>query len=238
MKLWTVYKNKQARALRADNNCYYFYDDLDFRICPKNATSSIKKVIEYSVQDRCSDDLMPNLNSKLLVQNDRPMLNFARIISVNMHMDYMNIPFRQNSFKVAIKRDPVERFISAVSYLQKQTPDVIYKTTRLLSKTVDYREHTLEEILTGVEEGWVNDIHLVPQFYYFGKYDQYDKVYSLGKTRDFIKFLINYKQNPVLNDNKRYLNIHLNRTTPIEISSSLEKRIKKLYERDYDEGWY
>ena len=69
MKLWTVYKNKQARALRADNNCYYFYDDLDFRICPKNATSSIKKVIEYSVQDRCSDDLMPNLNSKFLVQN-------------------------------------------------------------------------------------------------------------------------------------------------------------------------
>jgi hypothetical protein len=235
INLWKIYAKRQAHALRADNNCYYFYNDLDFRICPKNATTSIKKVIEYSIKDKCWNDLMPNLNSAMLVIGQ---VKPARIVSVNTHMDYMNIPFRRNSFKVAIKRDPVERFISAVTYLQKQIPDKIEKTTRLFSKTVDYRKHTLEEILTGVEEGWVNDIHLVPQSYYLGKYNQYDKVYSLGETGDFIKFLINYRQNPVLNDNKRYLNIHLNKTTPIEISSFLEKRIKKLYERDYDEGWY
>lgn len=232
---WRFYLKKQATALRADNNCHYFYDDLDFRICPKNATTSIKKVIEYSIEDKCWNDLMPRLSSSLLLKNQ---LKTARVLSVNTHMDYMNIPFRRNSFKVAIKRDPVERFISAVTYMQKQIPDNVYKVTRLLSETVDYRKLTLEEILTGVEEGRINDIHLVPQFYYFGKYNQYDKVYSLNETGDFIKFLINYKPHPVLNNNKRYLNIHLNRTTPTEISSSLEKRIKKLYERDYDEGWY
>lgn len=235
MNLWKFYLKKQAHALRTDNNCYYFYDDLDFRICPKNATTSIKKVIEYSIEDKCWNDLMPRLSSRLLTSN---LLKSARIVSVNTHMDYMNIPFRRNSFKVAIKRDPVERFISGVTYMQKQAPDTPYKVTRLLSEIVDYRKLTLEEILTGVEEGWINDMHLVPQFYYFGKYNQYDKVYSLKETGDFIKFLINYKPHPVLNNNKRYLDIHLNKTTPIEISSSLKKRIEKLYERDYDEGWY
>ena len=178
---------------------------------------------------------MPRLSTPLLKKG---LLKTARVLSVNTHMDYMNIPFRRNSFKVAIKRDPVERFISAVTYMQKQIPDDVYKVTRLLSETVDYRKLTLEEILIGVEEGWINDIHLVPQFYYFGKYNQYDKVYSLEETGDFIKFLINYKPHPVLNNNKRYLNIHLNKTTPIEISSYLKNRIKKLYEQDYDEGWY
>jgi len=233
--LWQLYLKKQVHALRADNNCHYFYDDLDFRICPKNATTSIKKVIEYSIEDKCSNDLMPRLSTRLLKKG---LLKTARVLSVNTHMDYMNIPFRRNSFKVAIKRDPVERFISAVTYMQKQIPDDVYKVTRLLSETVDYRKLTLEEILIGVEEGWINDIHLVPQFYYFGKYNQYDKVYSLEETGDFIKFLINYKPHPVLNNNKRYLNIHLNKTTPIEISSYLKNRIKKLYEQDYDEGWY
>lgn len=230
---WDDYLNNQSYQIRRDNNCFYFFDDIDVRVCPKNGYSSIK-VFFNSMMDSPFAGHFVKEASAVVYQGIT--YNRLRVLAVARCANYMCLPFRKNSFRIAVKRDPVKRFISAVNYMKGIGDlDEDYKTSPLGSEVLNYKELSMEEIVSGVEDGSINNLHFVPQTYYHGRTDEYDKIYSLENLDDLLLFLVNYKPTKYVYEKR----IHSNRSTNHvgDISADLEKRIKKLYEEDYDNGW-
>ena len=85
------------KTISPDNNVYYFQNNIDVRICPKNAMSTIK-------------------NAAYII-NGTPEKAIERTYAVRKLSCRINPPFRKGSTKYAIKRDPQERFLSAWRYL-------------------------------------------------------------------------------------------------------------------------
>ena len=94
-------------------------------------------------------------------------------------------PFRPNSTRMAVKRDPVDRFLSSVEYLQgmanrnsKLDDPIPWKVS---SRPYNKFYRHLRNAIDDVDKGRVFDVHLLPQTKYMGHTDQYHYVYDISE---------------------------------------------------------
>lgn len=155
--------------------------------------------------------------------------------------DHFDLPFRKNSIRMVLKRDPVERFKSAVEMLQGQeyyTDDYnTIRKTSLYPETKHYHLYeSVTELLNDLEESEVTDSHFWTQTFYLGDKKQYDYIYDVENFKDFQKHVL-WLNNLSWHEKKWYthLNISTN-TSPDEIEIIKEARNHTLIKtvRYYD----
>ena len=191
LALWEFYLKGAVERFSPDNNVVYFYDNLDVRVCPKNGLSTLKAAYNIlSITPNWEKDIFPQM---------KPVGKFShtRIVNVYRYSYWNNFPFRKDSYRVALKRDPVERFISAVNMMYKKTESIDW-LSKVSPKPIDYTDMTLEDILSGLEDGTINNIHFQPQSYFMGNVKDYDKVFYTKDLKDLLVFVCNFKSSDLI----------------------------------------
>jgi hypothetical protein len=90
----------------------------------------------------------------------------------------------------------------------------------------------------------VTDVHFISQTKFMGNAKYYDKVYDVNNMNIFFDDMINFygrekEINKLRNADSEILNINsFYSLKPEDLPSDIIKRLKKIYEVDYDNGWY
>ena len=226
-------------------NILYFPYGYDVRLCPKNATVSINTAYNLCFASNAIDSCGLIDDRYEGVGEDHRK---KHVISRAYWQDY---PFRKNTVRIAIKRDPIKRFLSACNYYIRQKykydhklydqewydcnhspgETVIYLKDNTVSKTVN-------EMILKLSQNKIKDSHFYSQTWYMGHPDDYDIVYDINDMADLFN-LLNEKcqpktQIPFLRRNtsdsyKSFLNT---------LQDSDIDLIKEFYDKDYRRGWY
>jgi hypothetical protein len=114
-------------------NIFYFPKNVDVRTCPKNGMTTLKHVWQNTFKHymRSNNTLSFNIfddYNELMIQDRDNTKKFrgemtARDMLVIRHANMFDTPYRKGSFRIAVRRDPVERFKSAVEMLQVEYSD-------------------------------------------------------------------------------------------------------------------
>jgi len=211
------------------DNILYFNDDIDIRLCLKNGYTTLKSVwgIKYDLEHYKK---RPDVNS---VPTAKDRYHWAMT-----KQDIWDQPFRRGSYRIAIKRDPVERFISAVSYL-----DSVKIERNFLNHKKSYIDLTnvnkedIDSVLDAFDNQTLRDEHFFSQSYFMGHPDQYDKVYYLHEMKDLLQWL-EKKIKPELPLTGLWKNKTQGTDSRITLTDAQQMRIIKMYAKDYSNGWY
>lgn len=216
--------------MQFNDNIWYLPGNIDIRTCPKNGMTSVKNFF-YKVILIVSKENYARMHKDFKPEKGGPS-GFREWQAWN-HADIYDFPFRKNSIKYAVKRDPVKRFLSGVEYLQIriQREGAKQMWNRPYSKLYD----NLSDVITDVEQQIVVDPHLLPQSLFLGNSDRYHHIYRLSELNTMFDSLCDhYKINRI----SMHLNKSSVKTITKNVKSSDIKRIKKIFEIDYDNGWY
>ena len=151
--------------------------------------------------------------------------------------DILDPPFRKNSIRFAIKRDPVKRFLSCVDHLNRQ-----YHVKNASIRPYPAKGFSsLEEAITAIEKGNVMNWHFLTQTYFYGDKNKYNYVYDLTDMDQAISHMLEII-NPPWSENKKNQIINLRENKSIkglslEVTHDIIERIKILYRIDYESGW-
>ena len=219
----TVLQEFKANRLWKDispaNNILYFPNNLDIRICPKNGMTTLKEALK-----RCIGRLDYEGD-----KHDTGTVTF-RLNQIKKHSYGPEQPFRKGSTRIAIKRDPVERFTSACEY-------IVRNQEKYLKYGIDYPElnEDIRSVIGGVMDGSIKNEHFFSQSYFMGNANDYDLVYDLNDVNKLLEFLA--KSTGI----DRLKSIWENRTKDKlytnELTKSDVRDIMQLYQRDYKNGW-
>jgi len=195
----------------------YFDNKIDIRLCPKNANTSLKYA--YSL-------LQYNIDSHFGFSKRKFMYD---LLMEKKEIDEKSglLLFRYNSYKIALKRDPIDRALSAVKYLLETRLNIIEPSIELIEEFLININLEINEV----------DHHLLPQTFWMGNSNVYDKIYYVKEFKNMIEYL---QDNYIWFD--RIDNIHKNpsknKLNTNALSDNTIKKLKKIYEIDYDNGWY
>ena len=159
--------------------------------------------------------------------------------------DILDPPFRKNSIRFAIKRDPVKRFLSGVDYLERHKKISGTDHSSIRSYPAEGFS-SLEKVVSSLEQGKLMDWHLLTQTFFYGDKKQYDFVYDLTDINLAVKHIFDILKVPLFDENKKnaLLKLHENKTPPtknpfsLQVTDDIVERIKNLYRIDYQNGWY
>ena len=211
------------------DNVMYFNNDIDIRLCLKNGYTTLKAV--WSIKH----DL--DYYKKYPFRSDQPIAK-DRYHWAMAKQDIWDQPFRRGSYRIAIKRDPVERFISAVSYLDSAKLE--HNFLNIKKSYIDLTNVNKEDIdcvLDAFENQTLRDEHFFSQSYFMGHPDQYDKVYYLHEMKDLLQWL-EKKIKPELPLTDLWRNKTQGTDSRITLTDAQQMRIIKMYAKDYANGWY
>jgi hypothetical protein len=240
-ELRKILRKRLKGTMGPTENVLYFPNDIDFRICPKNGISTIKWALLYIKGVETSNN---NPESMLIATKN------WRVDQVKEFGYKPELPFRQNSFRVAVARDPIKRFMSACEYIKQEyvknaqlltrdedlTPENL-KVLESLSD-VDQLPDNIDDIIDGVWKGDIQNSHFFTQTYYHGAIGQYDKIFKMSNFGVMLEWL-----RVKTNATKKIDRIHSNRTSGQwfggvdSLTTDQKKRIIRIYEEDYDYGW-
>lgn len=199
------------------DNVLYFPNNVDVRLCPKNGMSSIKELF------------------RLYKKHDSYVGRSYRYDYVKREGDQLDLPFRSNSFRIAVRRDPIDRFKSACEYIMANRAEHIAQ-----GRIHDLPEisNQLDEVISSIETGDVKNNHFYTQTWYMGRPEDYDMVVHISEIDKLITFLneaceLGFTENiSKIHENKSKLKIYNDAVTSLQM-----KRIRKLYAKDYKNGW-
>jgi hypothetical protein len=253
------------------DNVYYFPKNIDVRSCPKNGNSSVKQFfINVSAKiypDRNLKEEFAHFASARRTPvswREKQVLDFC---------DQFDVPFRKDSLRFTIKRDPIERFKSAVEMLQSEVllnNQMSQNESNISGINKDYKKFytNIDEILSDLQNNIVVNMHFWTQTHYLGNKSKYDFIYDLTEFEKFQKHVLHacdIKYSPKWYMHINYSNNNLKQIEKIKQNNDATKfimrqkyfktlnndekitnnitgkqilRIKKLYEIDYDNGWY
>jgi hypothetical protein len=186
---------------------------------------------------------------------------------VLLQSNCIDFPFRKNSIRFAIKRDPVERFKSAVEMLQTSDKFGDIREFSIFPSGREFKFYTsITTLIDDLEEGKFLEKHLFTQTYFLGDKSNYDYVYDIKDFIKFIKHILAICRIP-WRDEDWYIHRNISNNTPKEKLEVLKEqvkseyivpmkhyhepqkhitkfmtdedieRVKKLYKVDYDNGW-
>lgn len=243
------YHDKLKRALRTKlkgvmtptENVLYFPNNLDVRICPKNGMSSLKWALAYIWKERYGQNDVTDIGTK-----------HWRINEIREHGYTPDMPYRKDSIRITVVRDPVKRFLSACEYMKTEWMNQVETfgaefegeyddglINRISSLSdVDPIPDKLDDVISMVESGEIVNSHFYTQAYYLGSRSQYDKVFDM---KDFISCLEYIRKTS--GSKKQVEKLHSNKTSglyygPVDnLTEAQKKRIMSIYYEDYDYGW-
>jgi len=242
-ELKKILRKRLRGSMSASENVLYFPKDVDVRICPKNGMTSLKWALLYVNNIEISSD-----NPKSLIYGTKR----HRMGEIKKYGDRDSLPFRKDSFRVAIARDPIKRFMSACEYIKTEytrVNEVIdLNSGKALShdelkalesmSDVDILPDNLDEIIDGVWNGEIQNTHFYTQTFYYSNRSQYDKIVKMKNFKEFMEWLRVRCESP-----KKIDRVHTNRTSGLyfggveKLTEDQKKRIMRIYQEDYDYGW-
>ena len=211
------------------DNILYLNNNIDIRLCLKNGYTTLKAVWSIMHDLEYYKEHSDSSSSPTAVD---------RYIWAMRKQDMWDQPFRRGSYRIAIKRDPIERFISAVSYL-----DSVKLERNFLNRKKEYIDLTnvnkedIDSVLDAFDNQTLRDEHFFSQSYFMGHPDQYDKVYYLHEMKDMLKWL-EKKLKPELPFTGLWKNKAQNTDNSVKLTDVQQLRIIKMYAKDYANGWY
>lgn len=211
------------------DNVLYFPNNIDVRICPKNGMSSLKWALLY-----CHNAIGTNEGYLLGTKSDR----MDKILKYGYQND---LPFRQNSVRIAVSREPIKRFLSAAEYIRSEYERVKDTTDPYnIGRMSDVQElpDDLDELIEGIRNHEIVNSHFFPQVEFLGNRSQYNAIYQM---RDFTKLLgfLKSRSNTefdltTIRENKSERRYY---PSPKELTELQASRIMKIYREDYNYGW-
>jgi len=207
----------KAYEMTPADNVLYFPNNIDVRMCPKNGMSTLKEL--HRLQRGVGEYIG----------------RIDRLNKVRKEGDQFDIPFRKGSYRIAVRRDPVDRFKSACEYIVANHASYIREGRAEELPSLDAE---LDMVLDKIEDGTTKNNHFYTQSWYLGKPSDYDMVVHIDELTQLMVFL---NEAAELNLSPDQLNIWDNKTTLKMYGDSVtimqRRRIKKLYRRDYENGW-
>lgn len=215
--------------------CNFPNSNIDVALCSKNGNTTIRRAYAscyytFEYQEQNSDFIREFLKDE----------NFYS-------------GFRKNAIKYAIKRDPVDRFISTVNHFKQRynAPWIQGEASKLLSP-----DCTPTDALSILTKKWLKPFKRKDLSYNYPNSVWLSQTHQLGNIKDYdIVFDITemYKFMKIINDSCKPKENLLNfkRIKPIEkIAKDFYKFTKKdftneqiefiifCYKEDYENGWY
>ena len=198
----------------------HYKKPIDIISCPKNCSSSIKQIWAGIVfkNAHVESNTHVDVREKAYTKN-------------NVTADQ---PWREQSIRIAIKRDPVERAFSAATH-------ILYYRYNLKDPSIeDY-----ERFFFGINHTLRYDPHVIPQSKFYGNdINFYDEVYDV---KDFKTLATNIENTYSYNPNNKHEQQpiqEVKKMVGMYASISLDSlpqrcidRIKWLYRMDYEYGW-
>ena len=179
-------------------------DNLDFYLCPKNATNTIR-YCQYLFNGGTKE--IPDFRNE--VTSTGAGLGYLLLHLVKGEVTY--IPERENSIKIAVVRDPVDRFTSAIRWINFKYDENL----------------TVESALSRSDE----DIHLWPQYMFYGEWSKkYDHIIYPEDITSTIKKLTGKDLGDVHKGRNPY-------PKNFYITSEQTDKICKHYKKDIELGY-
>lgn len=225
------------------NNCFYFYDNLDVRVALKCGYTYFGGIIGHMNRQNRLSEIVYNLDRiENLVQTSviggSPLTKTRRCL-VRYFADIYDIPFRQESTRVAISRDPLKRFMSALEWMHTRNLQHDFKDYPLrIKRKINWRSLSLDEAIDGVTSHKLQDLHFAPQYWFYGPKTQYDRIYDISELyllgEEILSKVENHNYNVHTITNKTAIK-HYPKAE--DLTEAQKQKIYKFYEIDYKEGW-
>lgn len=253
------------------DNVFYFNGHkkelIDFRTCPKNASTSIKELYIKSLNQVERDKYLTYRKTRA-----HEPLNWRQRL-IWFYADQFDMPFRKNSIRFAIRRDPIDRFKSAVEMLQSQSKiEKVDPEINVDGFDKSYKGYSsVKEVLDKLESNEIVNVHFWTQTYYMGHPSQYDYVYDISEMNACLVHLDNFispidhqlDKYPMhlqmsnnssdedlakieseefnhklrLNTHDNFMKISEEEKITRQMTSMDYARVRRLYKIDYDNGW-
>lgn len=225
------------------NTLYFPHNNVDIRLCAKNGCSSLKYVW-FVLSGRSDREIRKRAMAGWKIRR----LEYEKYLAADeIDLTSHHFQFRKGSRRVAIKRDPIERALSAIKYLYEHFYfqhkfDEENKLTLLPTPTIEDIIDTIDKMHT------LDDTHFFTQHYYMGYPEDYDIILPVSKLDSFIDNLI-AKRDPNLNINTKWLltselktahvrkNVSKASFTVDDLPENTKDRLYDLYRLDYKLGW-
>jgi len=203
------------------DNILYFRNGFDVRLCPKNAMTLMKwayGVVHYTKEE-------------MIARNRDYDTRIGQIHRMKYIMEQAyspTYPFRKKSVKIAIKRDPVKRFQSAAAYKFKDRSPVLPIVS-------------IDDIIHQVAKGTMKDVHFFSQSYFLGRPEDYDMIYDINDLPDLVRLIykecgtVSTWEEKLMYEKKNVSTYHHNYDL---LTPEQEKIVRKLYDKDYKNGWF
>jgi hypothetical protein len=203
------------------DNVYYFGSKVDVRLCLKNGYTTLRTAWVAQNMNIPDDELIFNKSGELTHNGFGGTT--ARIHRIMKQQDLWDMPFRYGTERITVKRDPVQRFISAVSYLEQvKLMDQSHNKNYIDLTKVDSKD--IDAVIGGLES------------WFLGDKNQYDKIYDITEMKELLQYLSTKVKMRVPVEN-----LWKNRTKQtdkrITLTKDQEIRVVKLYAKDYANGW-
>ena len=221
------------------DNVLYFNNDIDVRLASKNGHQTLicfylaylnDSSNIYVANDFNFDGSFFDLTHRLNQYNR----SGVRVLREGSFVDF---PFRKNSYRIAIKRDPVDRFLSAFNHLK-----VIQKDDRIRKNTWGELQNkyynSIDDIISCLEDNILFDAHFLSQTVWLGSSKDYSKLYYSKDIQQLLLFLHSKVRSKVPIEDINNIKINVSRYEKTTLTYNQKSRIMKLYEDDYENGWY
>ena len=184
--------------------------------CPKNANSSAKLFFAKHLKVEhnlffISDDIPEYKQDRSEFSNQNNLVNFLPAKQ----------PFKKLSsefVKCCIIRDPIDRFLSA------------YKNRILFHKDFDFRDLSIDDILSKLLDNQFTNKHFLPQSYFLGNDLKYYNFFSdLNNIKKFEENVNNFFNTEIFFPKIQTGGNNLE----INLTKEQSTKIKKIYESDY-----
>jgi len=206
-------------------NVLYFGDEIDFRIIPKNCSSTLKVI--WSDLNGLPYKQTPPDNPHGYFPNGKSELHGRReLVERNGGL------WRDNALRFVIKRDPVERWLSGVNFAIQQYDAGIYEEFTELKWTFkDINDIVKEDVIWGIPL-----TEFYSQYYCGGNINYYDHVFDI---RDFDKCKSLMEDILEIDLPSIYATVSKNNAKwqLSDLTSKSISDIKVLYQDDYTNGW-
>ena len=180
--------------------------NIDIYLCPKCGTNSARYA-SYKFNGGTSE--LPNVRD--LTNSDYDIVRMGPVSILNYEEE------RLDSIKVAIKRDPLERFVSAFAWYNHKYGDI----QKLITK------NSLDDTINNPPD----DIHYHPQSHFYGNdISKYDHVIYPHELQSLIMDITSVDLGSL---HKGQANLEY------EVLTEEQKiRLTELYKMDYENGYY
>lgn len=232
-----------AVSMTPFDNVLYFPKNVDLRLCTKNAMTKMKQFF------RLTGDPESLMGTTL----------GSRLTEVSTYTSVTHPPFRLNSHRICIKRDPVERFVSACAHYKH-----LYQLRKSSFESVDSAKKygmtfdplhldEFSDMLDAVKDNKFADDLFFPQFYYLGLPEDYDEIYYMSEVPDLIEYLSDWfwdkTDAPIefdgrtpntkgnVGDDRSGGNASSKDFKLAELNPRQVDSIKQIYAEDYRRGW-